>query len=167
MLFVTFLFSNKIHTYLSSVSYMFPCVRIVYLHPDAKQPILGTPLSVGYDLYAVNIIHDDKLNLLTVSTGIALGFDQGLYAQICPRSSLAVNYGIEVLAGIIDEDYRGEIKVILKIPPNWDWENHILIGDRVAQLIFKKAIRPEFQDVTSQGLSPTVRRTGGFGSTNK
>jgi dUTP pyrophosphatase len=111
-----------------------------------------------------------------VSTGLSIEVPEGYYARIAPRSGLAVKNGIDVLAGVVDSSYRGEVKVVLMnlsidlasmmgLTPNIAGSNfdfNIKAGDRIAQLIIEKYHAIDWQQVES--LS-TTERTGGFGST--
>jgi dUTP pyrophosphatase len=96
-----------------------------------------------------------------VRTGLAVAIPEEFYGRVAPRSGLAVNYGLDVLAGVIDSDYRGEIVCALV--------NHgqealtIDAGQRVAQLIIEAIITPE--PVWTDALDETARGAGGFGST--
>jgi F-type H+-transporting ATPase subunit alpha len=88
----------------------------------------------------------------------------GYYGRIAPRSGLAVKSGINVLAGVIDSDYRGEIMVVLH---NTDQHHsyHYAKGDRIAQLIIETCYHLDIEYVDS--LEPTERGQDGFGSTGK
>ena len=83
--------------------------------------------------------------------------------MIWPRSGLSVNNGIDILAGVIDSGYRGEVKVCMLNTS--DTLVHIHPGDRVAQLIIQKVEDVEFLEVES--LDDTDRGEGGFGSSGK
>lgn len=89
---------------------------------------------------------------------------EGYYGRIAPRSGLAHNHGIDVLAGVVDSSYRGEIRIVLY---NTDKEEPFQVrsGDRIAQIIFEKHYDFEFIEVDD--LSKTNRGEGGFGSTGK
>jgi len=98
-----------------------------------------------------------------VPTGLFIGIPQGYEAEVRPRSGIAVKYGVTVLnaPGTIDSDYRGEVMVILI---NLGSEAFTINkGDRIAQMVFKRLARVEFQQVSD--LTDTVRGQGGFGST--
>jgi dUTP pyrophosphatase len=87
----------------------------------------------------------------------------GNYGRIAPRSGLAAKNFIDVGAGVIDSDYRGEVKVLLF---NFsDVEFVVNPGDRIAQLIVEKYTRTEIEDVVEGDLDSTERGAGGFGST--
>lgn len=84
-----------------------------------------------------------------------------LDGRVAPRSGLAVKHSIHTGAGVIDADYRGEVKVILFNLGDSDFE--IKEGDRIAQLILERIYTPEVKVVAV--LDATVRGAGGFGST--
>ena len=98
-----------------------------------------------------------------VSTGIAIELPLGCAALVVPRSGLAIKHGISVVnaPGLIDSNYRGEIKVILL---NTDLRQSFTIqrGDRIAQLMIIKVEQPQFE--VKAELSETARGAGGFGS---
>lgn len=150
------------------------------LTDSAHLPTYGSDYAAGLDLYSDSDYIIEPNTRLCVSTGIAiewvgeqifnndvqnLKFDenpQDYYLRIAPRSGLAFKYGIDVGAGVIDYDYRGEIKVILF---NHGQENFIINkGDRIGQAILTKIIR--FSTIIlSSNLSDTNRGNQGFGST--
>jgi dUTP pyrophosphatase len=85
--------------------------------------------------------------------------------MVCPRSGLAAKHGLTVLnaPGIIDSDYRGEVKVVLI---NHSSQEYLVkIGDRIAQLILSPAPQAAFKVV--EELTDTDRGAGGFGSTGR
>ncbi|XP_014404291.1 PREDICTED: deoxyuridine 5'-triphosphate nucleotidohydrolase, mitochondrial isoform X2 [Myotis brandtii] len=83
--------------------------------------------------------------------------------NIAPRSGLAAKHFIDVGAGVIDEDYRGNLGVVLF---NFGKEKfEVKKGDRIAQLICERIFYPEIEEV--QALDDTERGSGGFGSTGK
>ncbi|WP_181703507.1 dUTP diphosphatase [Chthonobacter albigriseus] len=98
-----------------------------------------------------------------VPTGIAVALPPGHEAQVRPRSGLAARAGVTVLnaPGTIDEDYRGEIKVILV---NFGTEPVVIArGDRIAQMVIAPVVRATLVEVDD--LDETDRGAGGFGST--
>jgi dUTP pyrophosphatase len=103
-----------------------------------------------------------------ISTGISLtwtGYDStNYYMRIASRSGLALNSSIDVAAGVVDIDYRGEIFVLLV---NNDTANTFQVnkGDKIAQLILEKIVRPNIIEV--EQLDETDRGDGGFGSTDE
>ena len=94
-------------------------------------------------------------------TGLSISFPAGLYAKIAPRSGLALKKFIDVGAGVVDSDYRGEVGVVLFNHGDQDFV--VKMGDRIAQLILEKIDTPPVEEV--QALDNTVRGAGGFGST--
>lgn len=137
-------------------------VNIKRITRSAAMPTRKTDGAAGYDLYAAEdgIIY--PCERLAVRTGISMDMGQ-LTGIIKPRSGLAVNYGVDVLAGVIDSDYRGELKVVLINHGINDFK--FSAGDRIAQIIF---INPFFPDLVEESeLSQTQRGKGGFGSTGK
>ena len=91
-----------------------------------------------------------------------MAIPEGNYGRIAPRSGLAAKHSIDVGAGVIDSDYRGEVKVLLFNLSDTDFE--VKPGDRIAQLIIEKYTMTEIQEVEGK-LDDTVRGEGGFGST--
>ena len=98
-----------------------------------------------------------------VPTGISVEIPDGYEAQIRPRSGLALKHGISLVntPGTIDADYRGEIGIILINFGGMDFA--VKRGDRIAQMVFTKVYRAEFE--LSDDLSETRRNDGGFGHT--
>jgi dUTP pyrophosphatase len=98
-----------------------------------------------------------------IKTDIAIQVPKGHYGRVAPRSSLAWKDFVDVGAGVIDEDYRGEVKVVLY--NHGESLFHVKMGDRIAQLIIEKISYPEVKEVET--LEETERGSGGFGSTGK
>lgn len=99
-------------------------------------------------------------------TGIAIALPSADYvALICARSGLASRHGITMAngVGVIDSDYRGELKVALYNESDTDYIIHD--GDRIAQLMVLPVVQPTLEFVTE--LDETQRGTGGFGSTGR
>jgi dUTP pyrophosphatase len=113
-----------------------PPLLIKRLDNNAKLPIRGSDLATGIDIMANQDIIIPAKQRAPISTGIALATLPGNYASITPRSGLAVKYGIDIAAGVIDKDYCGEIKVVLI--NNSDIPFQVRPGDRIAQLILEK-----------------------------
>lgn len=113
----------------------------------------------GYDLTAVSVNNTDLY--VEYGTGIAVEIPEGFVGLLFPRSSVS-KYGL-VLAncvGVIDQNYRGEIKARFKKVGNGP---EYQVGDKVAQLLIMPVAEPEWVEVYS--LSDTNRGSGGFGST--
>ncbi len=125
-------------------------LNVKKLVPHAKLPERATPGSAGYDLYSTEGYVIQPGHRAVVSTGITVQLPPGTYGRIAPRSGLAVKHGIDVLAGVIDPDYTGELKVVLYY--------------RIAQLILEKYESPEVWEIETIDLT-TERGESGFGST--
>jgi dUTP pyrophosphatase len=135
------------------------------LHEYAQLPTYGSDGAIGLDLHAVVPEHITVLapgERALIPTGLAAAIPEGFYGRVAPRSGLAVKYGIDVLAGVIDSDYRGEIKVALVNLGDKPFD--IRTGDRIAQLVLERAdrVRPVW---AAGDLPSTDRGTDGFGST--
>ena len=96
-----------------------------------------------------------------MSTDLSIATPAGTYGRIAPRSGLAAKHFIDTGAGVIDADYRGEVKVLLFNHSEKDFE--IKVGDRIAQLVLERIYTPEVMEV--ENLEESVRGAGGFGST--
>lgn len=130
-------------------------------------PTKGTAGSAAYDIRAdlshevVKIIEPNQT--LTIGTGLTLELPKNLMALLLPRSGLATNHGITLsnAVGLIDPDYRGEIKVSIK---NTGSEPFLIKdGDRIAQMLIMGFVSPEF--VSVKEVLYTTRGDNGFGST--
>lgn len=100
-----------------------------------------------------------------IPTGLAIALPAGYEAQIRPRSGLAAKFGITLLntPGTIDQDYRGEIKVILINHGKNSFQ--VKRGDRIAQLVVAPVVRVEW--IPAVDLEETARGEGGFGHTGR
>jgi len=97
-----------------------------------------------------------------VPTGLALALPLGTRGRIMPRSGLALKFGIDVGAGLIDSGYRGEIGVLLF--NHGDEAFRFAVGDRIAQLAIEPSWTPAF---TETAVLDSTRRSEGWGSTGK
>jgi len=137
-------------------------INVKKLSENAIIPTQATYFAAGYDLYAaedaVVVCGTRKL----IKTNISMEITPGYYGRIAPRSGLAYKNGIDVLAGVIDSDYRGDIGVILyNTDKNIDFT--VKKGDRIAQIIFEACYIATLNNV--ENLDNTLRQAGGFGST--
>lgn len=139
-----------------------PPLYVKRFHASATLPKRGSALAAGYDLSACEPCTVPKSGgRAIVSTGLQLHIPPGCYGRVAPRSGLAAKRGIDVGAGVIDADYRGQVGVILF---NFgDSDLNIKVGDRVAQLILERIATPDVVEVDK--LDETQRGEGGFGST--
>lgn len=129
------------------------------LTETAKLPTRATEYAAGLDLYADETITIPEYHRAWVSTGIAVALNPYHVGQIWPRSGLA-GHGLDTSAGVVDSDYRGEVKVLLV---NGSHERKtVRAGDRIAQLLIVPITRPELIEVDA--LPETERGANGFGS---
>lgn len=137
------------------------------LHSLAQPPAKAHDTDAGYDLRALNDPSEHDFRALlpgerrTIRTGIAVAIPPGYYGRIAPRSGLAARCGLDVLAGVVDASFRGEVKVLvvnLGQDPVWLQPN-----DRIAQLIVESCANATF--VEQESLDETARAAAGFGST--
>ncbi len=142
-------------------------IHVKKLHPDAKLPTYGSLEAAGADLYAClqEAVTIQPGESYFIPTGIALEVPKGCAGLVYARSSMGAKRGLAPAnkVGVIDSDYRGEIRVVL--------HNHskqpqtVEPGERVAQFLITPVLTPAYQEV--QELSDTNRGAGGFGSTGK
>jgi|3_EtaG_2_1085321.scaffolds.fasta_scaffold03407_3 dUTP pyrophosphatase len=139
-------------------------LKIKKIHSSAKLPKQQTFGSVGYDVYSVEDVIVGPGVVTVVRTGLSMEPPPWYHIELYARSSFGKE-GI-ILAngvGIIDKDYRGEVKLLLsKITPH---RKLLKKGTRVGQLIVRKSHFPEIEEV--EILNDTERGVGGFGSTGK
>jgi dUTP pyrophosphatase len=138
-------------------------LRVKLLNDDARVPQRQSADAAGYDLHSCESIVVFARSRAKIRTGIAIALPKDTYGRVAPRSSLAYTRGIDVGAGVIDQDYRGEIGVIVFNHSDEDVE--VKIGDRVAQLIIHRIATPEVEIVDE--FDWTERGTGAFGSTGR
>ena len=136
--------------------------KIVLLNSDSRYPTKSHVTDAGYDLFSTEDVSLQPLQRKVVKTGIKLSIPSGFYGRIAPRSGLAVKNGIDILAGVVDSGYTGEIGVVLI---NTDKFESVSLpkSSRIAQLIFEKCEDMNFETVLS--LDVSERDAGGFGST--
>jgi len=128
-------------------------------------PSYATPGAAGMDVVAAEELTLAPGQRHAVATGFAIAIPAGYEVQVRPRSGLALKHGITCLntPGTIDEDYRGEVKVILANLGDQPFE--VRRGERIAQLVPTPVLKAGFREV--EELSQTSRGAGGFGSTGQ
>ena len=136
-------------------------IKIKLLHKDVLMPIVANDGDAGLDLH----LYEDKVIIpakerKSISTGVSIEIPYGYYGKVASRSGNSFNYGIEVGAGIIDSNYRGEIKILLYNHSNKD----VIFtkNKRIAQLIIHKILPPLIYKVDK--LESSIRGESGFGS---
>ena len=138
-------------------------LKVKKLTENAIIPQKANEYAAGYDLYSSNtediVIKAQGKSL--IPTGISYAIPHGNYGRIAPRSGLAWKKHLDVGAGVIDSDYRGEVRVVLF---NLAQEDYVVSpGDRIAQMIIEKVVPTQIVEVAD--LEETTRGAGGFGST--
>jgi len=131
------------------------------LDPRAVLPTRGSAAAAGLDLYSIEDINLQPHERVLARTGIAVAIPPGFYGRVAPRSGLAVKNGLDVLAGVIDSDYRGEVCCALL--NTGDAPIELPMASRLCQLIIEQIITPA--PAWTDDLEETSRGTGGFGST--
>ena len=124
--------------------------------------------AAGYDLFAPKTLILEAHSQELIDTGIRLAIPDGYYGHICSKSGLAAKSNIHVGAGIIDSDYRGNIKVLLM--NNSDRAYMIFTGEAIAQIIFRKYETVEFKFLSVEDFNTnnnSERGTKGFGEMTK
>jgi dUTP diphosphatase len=128
-------------------------------------PAPATPGSAGYDLTSADEADLAPLERKLFRTGFSIAVPNGYECQIRPRSGLALRHGITLpnTPATIDSDYRGELMVALVNLGNEPFR--VTRGMRIAQMVIARVERVAFRQV--EALPPTVRGTGGFGSSGR
>src|SRR6056297_2430438 len=136
-------------------------VKIKKLTDDAKIFNYAHEGDAGLDIYANEdkIIKSNTRDI--ISTGIAIAIDKGYVGLVWDKSGIASKKGIKTMGGVIDNGYRGEVKIVLLNTTNEDYT--VEKGNKIAQMLIQKIERAEIDEV--QDLDETIRGEGGFGST--
>ena len=142
-------------------------IRVKKLSPNAILPTYGSAGAAAADLYAcleapVTIAPGETV---FIPTGLSVEIPAGCAGLIYARSGMATKRGLAPAnkVGVIDSDYRGEIKVVLL--NHSSTEQTVAPGERIAQMIITPVLTPAYEEV--EELTDTDRGSGGFGSTGK
>ncbi|OLE52853.1 MAG: hypothetical protein AUG51_16040 [Acidobacteria bacterium 13_1_20CM_3_53_8] len=111
------------------------------LDENAVLPTRDTLLSAGLDISCISDLSIEPKSRTIARTGLAVAIPEGFYGRLAPRSGFAVNDGLDVLAGVIDADYRGEIICVLYNTS--DQVVELPKGSKVCQLILEKIVTPK------------------------
>ena len=136
-------------------------LRFKQLDSRATLPKRGSALAAGLDVCSIENLSIEPKQRVMARTGLAVAIPPGFYGRIAPRSGLAAKNGLDVLAGVIDSDYRGELCCLL-----YNTSNELInlpAGSKICQLIIEQIITPEA--AWASDLDETARGAGGFGST--
>jgi dUTP pyrophosphatase len=145
-------------------------VKVTRLSPAARLPVKASEGAAGYDLFAseavvvpASTVRDGQIEIghALVGTGLAISLPPGHVGRIGSRSGLSVRHNVEIGAGWIDPDYRGEVKIEMKNFSGRDFT--VETGMRVAQLFILPFASPVLEE--ADGLPTSARGAGGFGST--
>ena len=142
-------------------------VSVKKLNDRAVVPTYGSPFSAGGDLYSAEesevVIGPGKTAM--IGTGLAMEIPEGYVGLIYARSGLATKRGLAPAnkVGVIDSDYRGEIKVALYNQS--DAPQAVAAGERIAQIVIAPFLHAEYE--VKETFSDTERGEGGFGSTGR
>ena len=138
-------------------------LRVKRLTDNAILPQKANQYAAGYDLFSSNTeaIVIKAQGKALIPTGCSFAIPHGNYGRIAPRSGLAWKNHLDVGAGVIDSDYRGEVRVVLFNLAQEDFT--VAPGDRIAQMIIERVVPTEIEEV--EDLDETNRGEGGFGST--
>jgi dUTP pyrophosphatase len=131
------------------------------LDPRAILPARGSVMAAGLDIFVIEDLTIRPGERALGRTGLAVAIPAGYYGRVAPRSGLASKHGLDVLAGVIDADYRGEIGCLL-----YNAGSEIIelpAQSKICQLIIEKIITPDA--VWADDIKETERGSGGFGST--
>jgi dUTP pyrophosphatase len=136
-------------------------LRFRKLDANATLPTRGSSAAAGLDLYSIEAVRLTSKQRALVRTGLAVAIPEGYYGRIAPRSGLATKNGIDVLAGVIDADYRGEVQCLLY--NTGDEIVELPAQTKICQLIIEKIVTPAV--AWADELPETIRGEKGFGST--
>ena len=141
-------------------------VKIKKLNENAIIPTYGTEYSAGADLYALldSTVEIAPHETTFIHTGISVEIPEGYCGLIFARSSMGAKRGLAPAnkVGVIDSDYRGEIKIALH---NHSTEaKSVASGERIAQIVITPYLKCDFEEGE---LTDSERGSGGFGSTGK
>ena len=136
-------------------------IKISKNNNKAVFPTKGSEGAAGYDLHSIEDYTLQPLERKLFSTGLSLEIPNTVYWRIAPRSWLAYKHWIDVLAWVIDSDYRWDVWVLLI--NLWQEEYKVSQRDRIAQIIFEKIDTSEV--VNSWKIDTSERWEGWFGST--
>ncbi len=136
-------------------------LRFKQLDSRATLPTRGSVLAAGLDICSIEDVTIPPKQRAVARTGLAVAIPPGFYGRVAPRSGLAAKNGLDVLAGVIDSDYRGELCCVLY--NTGDETLSLPAGSKICQLIIEQIITPEAAWATD--LEDTARGAAGFGST--
>ena len=138
-------------------------LQVVKITDKATLPSKAYRNSAGHDLYSAYDYKIPAQGKKKIMTDIRVKVPEGTYGRIAPRSGPAMQNHISIGAGVVDEDYTGNLSIVVFNLSNSEFD--IKAGDSVAQLICEKIALPTLIEVTS--LTQTERGEKGFGSSEE
>ena len=138
-------------------------IKFKKTHPDAIIPTRATEGSAGFDIHSLDDFEISFGKTRSFDTGISVSIPAGWVGNVEPRSGLAFKHGIQTMAGTIDSDYTGELRILLTC---LEYGNGVYIkkGDRIAQLVVTPYMG---ESMEVEELDETERASNGFGSTGR
>lgn len=144
-----------------------PVLRIQRHYEKMPLPAKSHPGDAGFDLTAMGL-EPLREGVYSFDTGVSVQVDAGYYCEVVPRSSIVkTDFVLANSVGVIDPDYRGRIKVVLRYlgRGGGEAEARALLHQRIAQLLVRRLEPVRIEAVET--LEDTARGQGGFGSTGK
>jgi dUTP pyrophosphatase len=138
-------------------------IRFKKINKEAILPAYALPGDAAMDVYTLEDYDLKPGERHGFLTGIASELPPGYFIRFAPKSGLAVKSGIDLLAGVIDNGYRGEW--IVALINHGEEVKSFKKGDKVCQALLQKIEQAEIEE--ADNLSETERGTGGFGSTGR
>lgn len=142
-------------------------IKFILLEPDAKLPARQSEGAAGFDLYILRPLSIPPGQVATIETGVGLSIppNELIHAEILPRSSIAPCFNVITIPGVIDRDYKGELKIVV-FNHSYHKTQHFPKHTRLAQLVFRHTISPSLlEKVPAHEVWGTPRNERGFGST--
>jgi dUTP pyrophosphatase len=141
----------------------YPVLKYVLTSEYASHPIQSSELAAGFDIASAYNFTVPARGKSVAYTDLKIELPKNCYGRLAARSGLAKDFNIFLACDTIDNDYRGEIRVVLFNHSDLDFQVHT--GDRIAQLICQPYISPVLRQVNE--LSESQRGSSGFGSTGR
>jgi dUTP pyrophosphatase len=141
-------------------------VEVIVKNDGAQLPTYGSDQAGGADIYCPEtiILQPHETRKINVRISLSMPAEPPMVGKLFDRSSMA-SKGLRVLAGVIDQDYQGELIIVMENTS--DTVIALSQGERIAQLVFMLIVRPTFVEVPTFTRPPTERGEKGFGSTGK
>lgn len=139
-----------------------PVINIKKLDSDAAVPTMANDHPAGFDLYANQEVVIPGRSVKTIGTGLAFEVSKEYFIEIAERSGFSINTPLSKKAGIIDPDYRGEVKIVMQNVSDFPFT--VRKGEKIAQAILRRRYKVELKEVEEFKNPDTKRGDKGFGS---